>query len=121
MLLSLLNRELVPHPLSLLVLNRAVEIEFKLCCGQTEGYGSTRSAMMFYCDQFVTLWKQLPIAGNTQIRKKVFGRPVPLPLIIMLENRKLPANTLLKDYNIDDQQRVPWRNPGTFFFLLRDK
>lgn len=78
----------LPHPLTLLITNRITEILFALVKGNT-AYLRNNSQLGYYSRQFLLLWAKMPFSGNPSERKKLFGRPVPLPFTLMSERRDI--------------------------------
>jgi hypothetical protein len=99
--------EAMAHPFLLLLLNRVVEVSWRL-------HGRARENLCLYrSHRFLALWKAIPFRGNKKLREKLFGHGTPLPFSIMLEHRgdwKLAK--LLGDHDLDDTGTRAWISAG---------
>ena len=113
-----INRDLVVHPIALLILNRLVETLFKQCKGQTLQLNQ-QHRLLHYSQHFVQLWELLPFHGSKRMRRQIFGRQIPLSFTLAAEARLIFYASFINYFkeNPHVERSTQWTHPSAYALL----
>jgi hypothetical protein len=103
----------LPSPLALIVLNKLVTLILRIGTKSMTNKERKRQ-LLLYSARFADAWKDVPFAGNEQLRKDQFGAILPLPLTVLLQYGYINcASAYISDAGSEQDEVREWRMQGT--------
>lgn len=84
---DLMTTKPLPSPIALVVLNKLVTLIYMSATTAAKSMTNKERTrqLLLYSARFADAWKEVPFAGNEELRREHFGRVLPLPLTILLQ------------------------------------
>jgi hypothetical protein len=84
---DLMTTKPLPNPIALIVLNKLVTLIYLSATTAAKSMTNKerKRQLLLYSARFADAWKEVPFAGNEELRREHFGRVLPLPLTVLLQ------------------------------------